>query len=520
MELVKKNIHMDRLKGRAETQITLEDDVNISDSRPDAGKLIDDKGNVLVDEVKVTDDHVTVKGKLQFSVLYLTEGENRIPARMEGSLPFEEQVYMEGVQSGDAVNVKWELEDITVGLINSRKLSVQALISLKLISEMMYDEETAVDLYHEEPVEYRKKPLKIAQMVVKKKDIFRIKEELELPQNSANIVQILWDSIAVSNVEFKVLEGKISIQGEIQAFFLYEGEGEEQPVRAFGTTVPFNGAIDCHGCDEGMTADITYALGHKEVEIRPDFDGEERIFSLELVLDLDINLYEEERLEILSGIYGVVKEVEAVSKPAQFPVLLAVAGGKTKVADRIKIQSADTHIMQLLHSEAQVRIDSEETEEGGIRIKGVLYVKALYLSSDSKTPYGSARGAVPFNFLLDVSGMNDDCSRKVQAELEQLNVSMLDSDELDVKAVLSFHAVVFERKTENIVTDVTVTELDMNKLNELPGIVIYIAKEGDSLWDVGKKYYVPIAQIKETNDMTTEEIKPGEKLLIVKGMSK
>ena len=40
MELVKKNIHMDQIKGQAATQITLEDDVNISDSKPDAGKLI------------------------------------------------------------------------------------------------------------------------------------------------------------------------------------------------------------------------------------------------------------------------------------------------------------------------------------------------------------------------------------------------------------------------------------------------------------------------------------------------
>ena len=42
MELVRKNIHMDRIKGQASTQITLEDDINISDSKPDASKLIYD----------------------------------------------------------------------------------------------------------------------------------------------------------------------------------------------------------------------------------------------------------------------------------------------------------------------------------------------------------------------------------------------------------------------------------------------------------------------------------------------
>mgnify|MGYP000880870994 FL=1 len=416
--------------------------------------------------------------------------------------------------------MKWDLEDLTIGLINSRKLSVQALIALKLLSEMMYDEETAVDLYHEEPVEYRKKPLNIVQMTVKKRDIFRIKQELELPQNYPNIFQIIWEGIDVDNVEFRTAEGKLSVQGDLHAFFLYEGEGEENPIRSFEATVPFSGMVDCSGCGEGMIEDIEYSIGHIEVEIRPDFDGEQRIFGVEVVLDLDIDLYEETRLDILSGVYGVVKEVEAVSKPAQFRGLLGRPSGKTKVSNRMKLQETDTHMLQLLHSEAQARIDNKELVENGIHIKGVLNVQTLYLSSDGRIPYGFVKGVFPFNYVLEVPNVNETCTYKVRPDIEQMAVAMIDSDELDVKAVISFSGIVFERKSEDIVTDVAVSELDMDKLNELPSIVIYVAKEGDSLWDVGKKYYVPISQIKETNEMTSEEIKAGDKLLIVKGISK
>ena len=45
------------------------------------------------------------------------------------------------------------------------------------------------------------------------------------------------------------------------------------------------------------------------------------------------------------------------------------------------------------------------------------------------------------------------------------------------------------------------------------------AREGDSLWDIGKRYYVPVAQIREINELAGDEIQPGEKLLIVKGVS-
>ena len=44
MELVKKKIHMDRVASKAGTQMVLEEDVNISDNRPDASHLIAVKG--------------------------------------------------------------------------------------------------------------------------------------------------------------------------------------------------------------------------------------------------------------------------------------------------------------------------------------------------------------------------------------------------------------------------------------------------------------------------------------------
>ena len=140
------------------------------------------------------------------------------------------------------------------------------------------------------------------------------------------------------------------------------------------------------------------------------------------------------------------------------------------------------------------------------------------MSSDERVPYGSAKGQLPFSYVLEVPDIGSNCTFKIQTGLEQLSAAMLDSSELDIKAVIDFRAIVFEQRKEDIVTDIVVSELDMETLSALPGIVLYIAKEGDSRWDVGTRYYVPISQIKETNDMTTDEIRPGDKLLIVKGL--
>ena len=72
MELIKRNIHMDRIKTQAVTQFTLEDDVNIPDTKPDVNSLNLEKGELVIEEMKPGTDAVTIRGNLRFVLLYHT----------------------------------------------------------------------------------------------------------------------------------------------------------------------------------------------------------------------------------------------------------------------------------------------------------------------------------------------------------------------------------------------------------------------------------------------------------------
>ena len=86
MEFIQKSIQMDREKCSAQTQITLEDDINITDAKPDVYQLVTEKGQADVEEVRAMEDHVHVKGTLRFTVLYIADEEPRRAACMEGPL--------------------------------------------------------------------------------------------------------------------------------------------------------------------------------------------------------------------------------------------------------------------------------------------------------------------------------------------------------------------------------------------------------------------------------------------------
>lgn len=516
MELVKKKIHTDRISSRAGTQMVLEEDVNISDNKPDANHLLNSKGEIVMEEIRTGENTINLKGKLVVSILYLTDTEGSCDS-METMIPFEEKVNMEGVSNGDTILTDWTIEDLTVGLINSRKWSVQTIVTFGLEKEEHTQQEAAVDIYHEEPVEYRKQVYPVAQLVLQKKDIFRMKEEMELTGNLPNVFRVIWHQITFDHVEFKALEEKISIQGEMKAFFLYEGEGDNDRTLWYENTMPFSGIIECAGCQEEMIPDIRYHLGQCNVEVRGDFDGEERVFCMEPVLELEIHLYQEEKMEVLSDVYGVEQEIHAMTSEVQLKSLLVNSNGKCKIAEHTKIEEEQMPMYQLIHSEGEIQVEEQAVVENGIAITGTLTVTTLYLSTDGQKSLYATTNLLPFQYVLETENITPTSVYKLHSSIEQLTVTMLDSTNLDVKAALLFRAVVFSVRKSQLITDIKVEELDMNRLSELPGMVIYIAGPGDTLWDIGKRYYVPIAQLKEVNELPTEEINPGDKILVVKG---
>ena len=516
MELVKKKIHMDRIGGRAGTQVVLEEDVNISDNKPDADHLLASKGEIFLEEIRSGENIVGIKGKLVTSILYLTDMEGMC-ASMEAVIPFEEKVNMEGAAVGDTILAQCDLEDLTVGLINSRKWSVQAVLAFVLEKEEQIECEAAVDIYHDEPVEYRKCVYPVVELALHKKDIFRLKEEMELTGNLPNVFQTIWHHICFDHVEFKALEEKISIQGEMRAFFLYEGEGDNDRTLWYENTVPFSGIIECHGCRENMIPDIQYQLGQCNVEVRQDLDGEERVFCVEPVLELDIHLYMEENMEALSDVYGVDKEIEALTTKMPLKSLLLAGGGKCKIAEHTKIQNPEMPMYQIIHSEGEIRIGEQSIVENGIAVTGTILVTTLYLGAGGTKALYSTINELPFQYVVEAENILPASVYKLQCSMEQLTVTMLDSDELDVKATLQFKVIVFTVQNRDLVTDIRVEPLDLNKLSELPGMVICIAGPHDTLWDIGKRYYVPVSQLKEVNELATEEISAGDKILVVKG---
>ena len=290
MELMKKNIHTERIKSKALLQVPLETDINVSDAKPDVAKVIYDCGKIKVDEIKTGMNKIWVKGRLCYQLLYQTEGtlsndkEERALAGMEGEIPFMEEIYLDKLEGQDRVICRSSLDDMRVHIINSRKLSIQAVMTLEPRVEESIAEELCVELDHSgdselEKLEYRKKSLDFLETVVKKRDLLRIHEETRLPAGMPDIGAALWKNAEISSISFRPMDEKLGITGELSLFLVYREDASGR-MNWYETMIPFNGTVECQNSREGMIADVMYETGHEEISIREDADGEQRLIGI------------------------------------------------------------------------------------------------------------------------------------------------------------------------------------------------------------------------------------------------
>ena len=126
MELIKKNMHMNQIKCQSNLQITLDNDYNVPDAKPDIDRMVKEQGVIRIQEVMPSNGKLHVKGALEFNILYIGQTGGQILHNMKGTLSFEETVNMDAVCEDDSVRVKWELDDMTTSIINSRKINIKA----------------------------------------------------------------------------------------------------------------------------------------------------------------------------------------------------------------------------------------------------------------------------------------------------------------------------------------------------------------------------------------------------------
>ena len=306
--------------GQESSQILLEGDMIVPDSKPDLQELMRCEGKMRMKESRISDDRLSFSGELEVCVLYRAKNGEKPLYAMKVLLPVEDFIHMEGLQRGMAVSLQTEIEHLDCRIINDRKIGVKAVLRVDAAAE---EKKTAMPLtdLQGEGVETLTEMLSMERETMEGKDRFTVKEEMVIPPSRPEIGEILTESVSLTEQEIRPMEGKALVRGNLSIRLLYTDE--EGNLGSLTEKIPFSGYLE----DERITAatDLTGRLTVENCRLTPavDEDGETRSLTADVTVGTELQGREMKEVSVLSDAYASCGTVSLKKEKITYPVTVA-----------------------------------------------------------------------------------------------------------------------------------------------------------------------------------------------------
>ena len=97
-----------------------------------------------------------------------------------------------------------------------------------------------------------------------------------------------------------------------------------------------------------------------------------------------------------------------------------------------------------------------------------------------------------------------------------MSVKLAGSEAVEVKDVLAFDVFLRKMIPVSVISKGETKTFDMEAMAERPGIVGHIVRDGEGMWSLAKQYMTTVDGIREINGLDSENVRTGDKLLILK----
>ena len=505
-------IHWKEEMGVEKSQILLEGDMIVPDSKPDLQEILCCEGKVTLKDKRISDDRISFSGEVEVCVLYRAKNGEKPLYAMKTTLPLEDFLHMEGLEKGWDVELTAELEHLDCQIINDRKIGLKAVLLAEAKGEQKKTAEILRNMQGD-GVETLTETLRMEQEQAAWKDRFTIKEELVLPQSQPEMGEILMEQVRLTDQEIRPMEGKAMVRGNLCIRMLYMDE--EGNLGSLAEKIPFSGYLEKEGIDP--KTNLTGNLTIEESRLTPgmDEDGEARVLHVDGAVGAQLAGTEMMEEEILLDAYAPKGTVSLQKEKITSPMTVAEGGNQFTIRERIYLHPEEMPMLRAEMAWGNVRLSEEKVSRDGVTSEGVLQMYLLYHCADDGKPVCLLQRGIPFEQTMELKGVREGDRADVTLALEELDFQMLSEREGELRATLTMEATVARPIEAEVVTDALFAE--ETESQPKAGAVIYMVQKDDSLWKIAKCYRTTVADIVAINEIENPElIYPGQKLLIIK----
>lgn len=506
MKLIKNTINICETAAKGSAQAMADGDVIVPDTKPDILKLLQVDAEASVTDKYIENGRLNINGRVDCKILYIPESANERIKSILTSMEFHHTADAGGAEPTEAKMITAAaVERVEFSAVNSRKIRLRAIVSVDYEVCEVCETELCCDT--EEEAEKRKKTVTLENTVDISEHEFTVKESLEVPSGQSSIHELLKADVRITDTEYKTVTGKLIVKGCAGICILYtDDEGELKYIEA---EIPFTEVFDMEGCCEDTICDIDFYVAGVMCEAVEDNDGDMRVAEVDIDITASLRGVEMTDIEVLEDCFipymNTVCEREklTVSETVQRPAV------QNTIREIIDFPSNAPAVMGVYNVMTDAVITKAELQRNKLICEGRIDAYILYLAESEESPVYSIKKDIKFSYMIDCEPVNSPVQIDARAVVKHISYNLNSGGDLELRCILAIDAKLIRKIEISNITDIITEEKEKRS-----GIIIYFTKNGESVWDVAKKYRVTQDEIKRFNSVEDDRLNAGTKLFI------
>ena len=325
-----------------------------------------------------------------------------------------------------------------------------------------------------------------------------IKEVLRI-EDEAKITEIFKVDIEVKSKETKMSFNKLLAKAEIEIKILYLDENGN--VKMVIGEFPLMTFIELKEIAENSLSELDYIVRNVFFKIQ----NEGNLIEFQIDFEIRNLMYEEKKLNVIEDVYSLTKVLDIESKNVNLKCIQeeeCLKENTVRIDENFRIDN----ISNLLGYEIKFNLINKNKNNGIYNYESEMNLICFYEVNNEKN-IKSSLIKIPFLYksIIDeeyIEFIIKNCSIKLNGE--NINVFVELGSDIDKNKCVNL----------NIITDIKEgDELDTDDYN----FIVYFVKDGDTLWNIAKKFKVCMNDLIEINKLENpNKLNIGDKIYIMK----
>lgn len=483
----------------------VESDLIVPDVMPDISKILEACGRAAVTQKNIRAGKAYIDGIVYLTVIYVPEGGGI--KSIFSNVPFCIAVDAPAADEKSRIIAEAEIESIDCQIANSRKINLKINLGIDVKICRCQSAYIPLEIEQGEEVQTQYEELRLVSSSLDTERDFHFRDTAEVSATKPDICEIIRLSARICPTELRLSDEKLSLSGEVMVSVLYSDF--DGGLCSFEENLPLTETLDNIVLPSG-TPEAACLIKDINFEVLEDQNGARRLLKLDLLVCGSFKASESITLNAISDAFGTREKTRL--KKATYEAEKTTAKTETQISHRDEARVPDYlgEIYKICDCRGEARVTGISLEDGKINITGEILSNIIYLADSEERTLSGFCHVSTFSHSFDAQ--DEGKVFEIKAALDRVSYSITSERSLELRFTVLLSLTVSESEAFEVIDAIEID--DEKETRELPLAIIYFPDEGETVWDVAKRYMTTPEALIEANVLDGEELHKGQKICI------